>query len=272
MDSGSDRESVAGEKVDVSAAPLKVHSEHAGRILRLALSRPKANIVDATMLTALGEALESHRDRPELTAVLLCGEGPNFSFGASVEEHLPGQCERMLRLIDGTVLTLLEYPVPVLVAVRGYCLGGGLELACGGNLIFASPGAVFAQPEIQLAVFAPAGSCLLPELIGQARAEDLLFSGRNIKADEALVIGLIHRIADDPEAAALEYIETHLLPRSAFALRLAVTAARSVFAARMRERFMQVEDLYLHRLMAGQDPVEGLRAFIEKRTPHWQHR
>lgn len=253
-------------------ASLAVHTEHEGRILRLILSRPKANIVDEAMLTALSESLAAYRERPELTAVLLCAEGPNFSFGASVEEHLPDHCERMLRLIDGTVLTLLEYPLPVLVAVRGYCLGGGLELACGGNLIFASPGAVFAQPEIQLAVFAPAGSCLLPELIGQARAEDLLFSGRNIKADEALAIGLIHRIADDPEAAALEYIETHLLPRSAFALRQAVTAARSVFAARMRERFTQVEDLYLHRLMTGQDPVEGLHAFIEKRSPHWQNR
>jgi len=256
----------------VSAAPLAIHTEHAGRVLRLVLSRPKANIVDAAMLTALSESLSVYRERPELTAVLLCAEGPNFSFGASVEEHLPEHCERMLRLIDGTVLTLLEYPVPILVAVRGYCLGGGLELACGGNLIFASPGAVFAQPEIHLAVFAPAGSCLLPELIGQARAEDLLFSGRSIKADEALAIGLIYRIADDPEAAAMEYIETNLMPRSAFALRQAVTAARSAFAARMRERFTQVEDLYLRRLMTGQDPVEGLRAFIEKRSPHWQNR
>ena len=145
-------------------------------------------------------------------------------------------------------------------------------MACGGNLIFAAPDAVFGQPEIQLAVFAPAGSCLLPELIGQARAEDLLFSGRNIKAEEALRMGLIHSIADDPEAAAGEYIETHLLPRSSFALRQAVTAARAGFAARMRERFALVETQYLGQLMAGQDAVEGLRAFIEKRPARWNNR
>lgn len=256
----------------MTAAPVAVYAEQDGRILRLVLARPKANIIDHAMLTALRDTLAEHREQTDLTAVLLCAEGPNFSFGASVEEHLPGQCEQMLRLIDGTVLSLLEYPVPVLVAVRGYCLGGGLEVACGGNLIFAAPDAVFGQPEIQLAVFAPAGSCLLPELIGQARAEDLLFSGRNIKAEEALQIGLVYRLDEDPEAAARAYIENHLLPRSTFALRQAVTAARAGFAARMRERFALVETQYFGQLMTGQDAVEGLRAFIEKRPARWNNR
>jgi cyclohexa-1,5-dienecarbonyl-CoA hydratase len=256
----------------MSETPLKIKLEKDGRILRLTLARPKANIVDHAMLTAIRTALEEHRDLADIAAVLVDAEGPNFSFGASVEEHLPGQCEQMLKLIDGTVLDLIEYPVPVLVAVRGFCLGGGLEVACGGTLIFAAPGAQFGQPEIQLGVFAPAGSCLLPEMIGQAHAEDLLYSGRTIATEAAHRIGLVHTIADAPEAAAMEYIEQQLLPRSTFALRQAVSAARAEFAARIREKLIRVENMYMEELMTSHDAVEGLKSFIEKRLPEWQNR
>jgi len=253
-------------------SPLKVQLEKEGRVLRLTLARPKANIVDHEMLTAIRKALDEHKDLADLAAVLLEAEGPNFSFGASVEEHLPGQCDQMLKVIDGTVLDLLAFPVPVLVAVRGFCLGGGLEVACGGNQIFAAPEASFGQPEIQLAVFAPAGSCLLPEMIGQANAEDLLFSGRTIDAQEAHRIGLVSRIADEPEQAAMDYIDKELLPRSSCALRHAVWAARADFVERMKNKMEKVEDRYLEDLMSSHDAVEGLNAFMEKRAAKWENR
>ncbi|HZW36430.1 MAG TPA: cyclohexa-1,5-dienecarbonyl-CoA hydratase, partial [Candidatus Deferrimicrobiaceae bacterium] len=181
----------------MSDSPLKAWLEKDGALLRLRLARPKANIVDAAMIAALQAALEEHATGESLRAVLLDAEGPHFSFGASVAEHLPGSCARMLRGLHALIRRLLESPVPVLVAVRGQCLGGGLELAAAGHRIFAAPGAMLGQPEIKLAVFAPAASCLLPERIGQARAEDLLFSGRSIGAEEALRIGLVDALADD---------------------------------------------------------------------------
>ncbi len=158
----------------MSDSPLRTQLDREGRLLNLVLSRPKANIIDAEMITALQAAFEKHRTQNDLGAVLLSAEGPNFSFGASVEEHLPDQCEQMLKSLHQLIITMLEYPVPILVAVRGFCLGGGLEVAIGGSFIFASPDAKFGQPEMQLAVFAPAAACLLPERIGQANAEDLL--------------------------------------------------------------------------------------------------
>lgn len=252
--------------------PLKVSLERNGRLLRLTLARPKANIVDAAMIAELRAALSNHLPAAPLRAVLLTAEGSHFSFGASVEEHLPGSCVQMLQALHGLVLQLVESPVPVLVAVRGQCLGGGLEVAAAGHLIFAAPGAMLGQPEVKLAVFAPAASCLLPERIGQAQAEDLLFSGRSITAEEALRIGLVTMVADDPELAALAYFDQHLAPLSGSTLRFAVRAARGEVIERIRAKLARVEKLYLEELMATHDAVEGLNAFIAKRPAVWQDR
>jgi len=256
----------------MGASPLNVELVKDGALLRLCLSRPKANIVDAAMIAALREALREHLPGARLRAILLEAEGPHFSFGASVEEHLPGSCAAMLRELHALLLTLVSSPVPVLVAVQGQCLGGGLELAAACHRIFTAPGAMFGQPEIKLAVFAPAASCLLPERIGLSRAEDLLYSGRSIGAEEAHRIGLVDALADDPSATALAYFEEHLAPKSAGSLRFAVRAARSDYVARVRRKLDEVERLYLEELMATHDALEGLTAFLEKRPPVWEGR
>ena len=256
----------------MSETPLKVSLEREGGLLRLTLARPKANIIDAAMIGALRAALAEHLPQPHLRGVLLAAEGPHFSFGASVDEHLPESCAQMLQALHALVLQLVECPVPVLVAVRGQCLGGGLEVAAAGHLIFAAPGAMMGQPEVKLAVFAPAASCLLPERIGQAQAEDLLFSGRSITAEEALRIGLVNVIAEDPEQAALDYFDQNLAILSASTLRFAVRAVRGDVMQRIRAKLATVEKMYLEELMVTHDAVEGLTAFIAKRPAVWQDR
>ena len=130
------------------AAPLAVRLERDGALLHLTLARPKANLVDAAMIAALAAALAAHRGATGLRGVLLDAEGPHFSFGASVEEHLPDRCAAMLASLHALVLAMLEFPAPILVAVRGQCLGGGLEVALAGGMIFAAPGAQLGQPEM----------------------------------------------------------------------------------------------------------------------------
>lgn len=252
--------------------PLKAWLEADGRLLRLRLARPKANLVDAAMIAALATALDAHLERPLLSAVLLDAEGPNFSFGASVEEHLPGACAAMLGSLHGLLGRMLESPVPILVAVHGRCLGGGLELALAGQLVFVAPDAELGQPEIRLGVFAPAASCLLPELIGPQRAFDLLISGRSISGAEAAALGIAVATSVDPQQAALDYFQQHLQPKSAQSLRYAVRAARQELAGRVRTRLAAVERLYLDDLMHTHDAVEGLSAFMEKRIARWEHR
>ncbi len=253
-------------------SPLKAWTEREGRLLRLRLARPKANLIDAEMIAALNAALDGHRSNAGLCGVLLDHEGPHFSFGASVQEHLPGQVAAMLKALHGLICRMVEYPAPILVCVSGQCLGGGLEVAAAGHLIFASPKATLGQPEIKLGVFAPAASCLLGERIGQAGAEDLLFSGRSVGGEEALSMGLLNALADDPEAAALMYFDEHLSGLSASSLRYAVRAARAGYAERIKEKLAAAEELYLSGLMSTRDAVEGLEAFIEKRPAKWEHR
>jgi len=254
----------------MTGIPVKASPLREDRVLAVRLARPKANIVDSAMIGALGEALESASANPRLKALLLCSEGPHFSFGASVEEHMPQQCAAMLAELHRVVLKLVGFPVPVLVAVRGQCLGGGLELAIAGHLVFASPDARLGQPEIRLGVFAPAASCILPLRIGRMPAEDILLSGRSLTAQEALGAGLIAAVAADPEEAALQYYDEHLSPLSASSLRVAVRAARLEFTARVKQRLARAEALYLEDLMATHDAVEGLNSFLDKRPPEWK--
>jgi cyclohexa-1,5-dienecarbonyl-CoA hydratase len=252
-------------------ACLKVWRERDGALLRLRLARPKANLCDAEMIAALHAAFGAHEREP-LRGVLLDAEGPHFSFGASVEEHLAERCAAMLASLHALILAMAAFPAPILVAVRGQCLGGGLEIALAGGPIFAAPTAQFGQPEIKLGVFAPAASCLLPWRLSAIAAEDLLTSGRSVAAPEALTLGLVRAIADDPEAAALAWFDEHLAGRSAAALACALAAVRAARLRELRERLAEVERLYLDTLMKTHDANEGLAAFLEKRAPAWKHR
>jgi cyclohexa-1,5-dienecarbonyl-CoA hydratase len=154
---------------------------------------------------------------------------------------------------------MLEFPAPILAAVRGQCLGGGLEVALATTMIFATPDATLGQPEMKLGVFAPAASCLLPHRVGQAAAEDLLFSGRTIGGAEAKAIGLVD-------------FDAHLAPRSAAALAFAIQAVRAPLAASVASRLADVERLYVNALMKTRDANEGIAAFLAKRQPSWEHR
>jgi len=254
------------------SSPLKIWLEHDDRLLRLRLDKPKANIVDAAMIAALEKALVAHRDNNDIAAVLLDASGPHFSFGASVEEHMPAQCAEMLASLHRLIKIMLDYPVPVLVAINGQCLGGGLEVAAAGHLLFAHPDASLGQPEMLLGVFAPAASCLLPERIGQSRADDLLWSGRAVSGNDGLAMGLVDYVADEPETAALEYFDKELAKKSVSSLRYAVKASRTGYVWRMIAKLDEVETLYLDGLMSTHDAVEGLEAFVGKRSAKWENR
>ena len=252
-------------------APVAVWLTHDDALLRVRLARPKANLIDDAMIRALAAAFATQRQRSGLRGVLLDAEGPHFSFGASVEEHLPERCGAMLASLHRLLVAMLQFPVPILVAVRGQCLGGGLELALAGSRIFAAADAKLGQPEIKLGVFAPAASVLLPLRVRQPVAEDLLWSGRAVSGEEGLLLGLVQAVAADPEAAAVEYFEAHLAPRSASSLACAVTAVRAPVVAVVRRRLAELEHLYLDTLMSTRDANEGLAAFIERRAAAWEH-
>lgn len=258
--------------VTATGPAVRASLEEGGSLLRLLLARPKGNVLDIEMIGALRAALAAQRGARGLRAVLLEGEGAHFSFGASVSEHLPGQVEVMLPAFHALARELAGCGKVVLAALRGQCLGGGLELALLAQRIVAAPDARLGSPEIRLAVFAPLASLLLPRRVGLARAEDLLLTGRTLEAAEALAIGLVDELAADPAAAALDWHRRWLLPLSAAALAQATLAARHDLLRALEEDLPELERRYLVQLMATADAREGLDAFLQRRTPTWTHR
>jgi cyclohexa-1,5-dienecarbonyl-CoA hydratase len=253
-----------------SASPIAVEDLEPG-LVAVRLAVPKGNVLDTAMVTALVGFFGSLQERPEVKAVLLEGQGPHFSFGASVEEHLPDRVAGMLRTFHGLFRAIAGAAVPVLAVVRGQCLGGGLELAAYCHRIFAAPDARLGQPEIKLGVIAPVGSLLLSERMGRGAAEDLLLSGRSLTAEEAFSAGLVDQVAEDPAAAARDWAREHLLSSSGVSLRFAVRASRGAFDVHFFAELDRLESLYLDELVATQDGNEGIRAFLEKRKPEWRN-
>ncbi len=252
--------------------PVKIEILESGQVWHVRLNTPKANILDGEKVREFTRIFQEAKGASDLKAILVEGEGPHFSFGASVPEHLPGKYEDMIHGFHGMFRVILDMQVPLLAAVRGQCLGGGLELVTVCHRIFAAPDAKLGQPEIMLGVLAPVASVALADRVGRGAAEDLCLCGRSLDAVEALRVGLVDDVSDDPGEAAIEYCREYLLPRSASSLRLAVKAVRAGYAKRFRKELAKVEKLYLEKLMATHDAAEGLNAFMEKRKPEWKNR
>lgn len=255
-----------------TAPPVRREVLEQGAVWLLVLATPKANVLDAAKVEALRAALREARGEAGLKCVLIEGEGAHFSFGASVEEHLPGRYPAMLAAFHALFRELFEAAVPTVAVVRGQCLGGALELASFCTRVVASGDAKLGQPEIRLGVIAPVASVFLAERIGRPAAEDLCLSGRSVGADEAARIGLVDEVADDPRAAALAWFRANLAPLSASSLRLAQRALRLGLAERVERELARVEELYDRDLMRTEDAREGLAAFLEKRAPVWRDR
>ncbi len=243
-----------------------------GTIWRVTFGGTKGNILDRAMMSALRRVFHDARDARALKAICLEGQGHHFSFGASVQEHLPDQVAAMLAEIRHLALDALDSHVVLLAAVRGQCLGGGLELASLCHRIFASADAKLGQPEIALGVFAPIASIVLPDRMGRAHGEDLCLTGRSVSASEAREMGLVDDVTvGDPADAAIAWAQANFSSRSAASLRLAVKAVRADLTARLRSELPKLEAMYLDELMATHDATEGLRAFLDKRPPVWRH-
>lgn len=255
----------------METGPLAVTRLDDGAIWRVVIGGSKGNILDGAVMQALTELFRDAAAAPHLKAVCLEGQGAHFSFGASVPEHLPPLAEAMLEAFHGALLAMIDSGVPVLAAVRGQCLGGGLELVSLCHRVIAARDARMGQPEIMLGVFAPVASLVLADRVGRGAAEDLCLSGRSVTAEEALAMRLVDQIADgDPADAAIAWARTHLLPKSGSSLRYAVRASRAALRKRLATELPAIERLYLDGLMSTADALEGLKAFMERRPAAWR--
>jgi cyclohexa-1,5-dienecarbonyl-CoA hydratase len=201
---------------------------HRHRVARIVLAAPPANTLDTALMDELCKLAGHLIERRDLRAIIVTADGPNFSYGASIQEHLPGSIRDVLGSLKRLLNRLLDLPAPTIAAARGQCLGGGLEVLLGCDLVLAEESAWFGCPEIKLATFAPAASALLPLRTGTGPAAELLLTGESWSAERAHSLGLINHICAEGmlEESLDGWLEAEFLPRSPAALRQAVIAAR----------------------------------------------
>ncbi|MEK7689808.1 MAG: enoyl-CoA hydratase/isomerase family protein [Bdellovibrionota bacterium] len=255
----------------MSQSTLSIATRLDGQITEIIIDSPPANILTSSTLMQLAEALIGASARPGCKLIVLSGRGKHFSYGASVEEHLPGVVEQMLPRFHKTIETILSCPVPTLAKVNGLCLGGGFEVALACTFLFAETGAQFAVPEIQLGVFPPAAVALLPTLVGTTIASRIVLTGERLSAQDLAQWGLMTHVSapGQLDTDLSGFIEKSIVPKSASSLRIAHRALRAEILTAYRTRIPELEELYLRDLMSTSDALEGLQAFVQKRAPRW---
>jgi len=253
---------------------IKVEEHFDGAVCKIVLHSPKANILEAVMLGEISAALEDLSRKKDLKLIVFEGEGKHFSFGASVPEHTKDKAPMMLKAFHAVFYKLVDLATLTMSVVRGQCLGGGMELALFCNFIVADRTAKFGQPEINLGVFPPPASVMLPRKVGQTYADDIALTGKSLDAEEAHRIGMVTLLTgegQDAWEAASRWIEKQILPKSAACLRVANKAVRMDFFEAIRQDLPKMEALYLKELMETFDANEGIGSFLEKRPPQWKN-
>ena len=243
-----------------------------GAVAVLKVNRPKAlNALNQETLLDLIAAFDELNNDEAVRVIVLTGEGKAFVAGADIKEMVPYSAPEARCFSEtGHVLmsSMEKIEKPIIAAVNGFALGGGMELALGCDFIFASEKAKFGQPEINLGIIPGfGGTQRLTRLIGRARAKELIYTGDMIGADEAKALGIVNKIF--PVEALLEEtkkVAANIAGKGALTLRLAkstidagVTVDLKVGCAFERDAFALC--------FSHEDQKEGMNAFLEKRKP-----
>lgn len=239
----------------------------------ITLNRPPVNILNIEMMDEINEVLKGWVEKRDLKVVLFQAEGKCFSAGVDVGEHMGDLVSKMIDSFHGMFRLMDRLGAVTVSSVYGSCLGGGCELAIFCDLVIAEDSAKFGQPEIQVGVFPPIAAQILPRIIGRKAAMDLILSGRIISAEKALGMGLVNKVVKKGELVTeTEKFIRQYLPLSAEVLRVTKKAVNAGLMDDLEPSLRTIEDIYLNELMRTTDAHEGLKAFLEKRSPEWKNR
>lgn len=241
-----------------------VRLEVADGVATLRLDRPKMNAISFQVQAELRAAAEQATERSDVRAVVLYGGERLFAAGNDVKEmaelSYPEMVDRSAS-VQSAVTAVASIPKPVVAAVTGYALGGGCELTLAADVRFAGPDAVFGQPEILLGIIPGAGGTQrLARLVGPCRAKDLIFTGRFVKAEEALAIGLADRVVEDPYAEALGWAK-QFAQAAPYALRAAKEAIDRGLATDLATG-LEIERQQFAAVFATADAGTGMASFV----------
>jgi len=245
------------------------------RVARITFARPPLNIFNIAMMREIGLALVECSHERQLVAIVFDAdkECRAFSAGVAVEEHAEGTIYQMLESFHSIFRMLEQLARPTIAVVENPALGGGCELVAACDIVIAGDRSRFGQPEIKLGVFPPVAVVLLPRIIGDKRARELILTGDLIDAAEAARIGLVNHVlpGSQLEPKLLEVL-SKLRELSATSLELAKKAIDLARGRSIDLELSEVENVYLHELMKTKDANEGINAFVAKRKPVWSDR
>ena len=231
------------------------------------LDRPPLNALDTATQNRLRELAEEAGRRDDVRAVILYGGPKVFAAGADIKEMQAMDHAAMVvrsRALQDCFTAVARIPKPVVAAVTGYALGGGCELALCADYRIAADNAKFGQPEILLGLIPGAGGTQrLSRLIGPSKTKDLIFTGRQVKADEALAIGLVDRVV--PAAEVYEQAQAwaaKLAQGPALALRAAKESVDTGLETDL-DTGLAIERNWFAGLFATEDRETGMRSFVE---------
>src|SRR2546421_8431522 len=245
------------------------------RVARVTFARPPVNIFNIAMMREVNQALTEISQQRELVAIVFdaAADCKAFSAGVAVEEHAEETVFQMLDSFHAIFRNIEQFARPTIAVIDGPALGGGCELVAACDVAIASERARFGQPEIKLGVFPPVAVVLLPQVIGDKRARELILTGELIEAAEAVRVGLVNYVVPSHQ---LQQKTAELLSKlrdlSAAALELAKKAMDIGRGRSLDSELQEVENIYLHELMKTHDATEGINAFIGKRKPVWRDR
>ncbi len=244
------------------------------RVARITLARPPLNVLNIAMMSEIAAALTESAQR-EIVAIVFDADKAcrAFSAGVAIEEHVEETIFQMLDTFHAIFRQLDQIGKPAIAVVDGAALGGGCELVAACDIVIASDRARFGQPEIKLGVFPPVGAVMLPLVIGEKRARELILTGEIIDAVEASRLGLCNHVVPSAhlDGKLLEVL-AKLRDLSGTSLQFARQSLDLGRGRTLDAALTQQENMYLHELMKTADANEGIKAFMEKRKPVWRHR
>ncbi len=243
-----------------------------GDAARLVVQRPPLNLLSLELLRRLEDCLESLMREKTCRALIIDTEIPVFCAGLDPSELTRERVFLLLEQFHRTARQLFNFPRPTIALIRGLALGAGNELAACCDFALASEKASFGQPEIKIGSIPSLAPMLLPPLIGQRRALEMILTGRFVGAKEAERSGLINRVLPDNQLLTLaEELVGTFRGLSNAVIEVALQSIRMARAQEWERHARQAEALYLNDLMELDDAVEGIRAFVEKRPPQWKN-
>ena len=244
-----------------------VRLEVADGVGTLRLDRPKMNALNVQVQEEIRAAAAEATERDDVRAVVLYGGERVFAAGADIKEMADMSYTDMVKrsgALQSSFGAVARIPKPVVAAVTGYALGGGCELALCADVRFAAEDAVLGQPEILLGIIPGAGGTQrLTRLVGPSKAKDLIFTGRFVKADEALAIGLVDRVlpADRVYDEAVSWAK-QFAGAAAFAVRAAKESIDRGLEVDL-ETGLEIERQQFAALFATEDRTIGMTSFVE---------